>query len=953
MSTRTRLTTFVIALIAIAALPVTLLGRPLPTDPRIATGKLSNGVTWVYRQHDNPPGKMALMIHVDTGSLNEKDSQRGLAHFIEHMAFNGSENFPPGALIPYFESIGMEFGGDLNAFTSFDQTAYMLFTPNTDAEQISKALMVLSDYAFRMSLIDEELDKERGVILEESRTGKSAFQRIRDKLYPELYEGSRIAKRLVIGDEEVIANAPRSEFADYYRAWYRPENITLLMVGDAPRDAFAPLIEKWFGQYKPDTPARKQHGPEFTMFTKQRGLVVTDPEMAFCRIQMMNIRPGRPPIVTTEQGRTELVEYLGSWVVDRRYEELVNKGEASFRRAGVGVTSFFNDALLISGSASGEPQDWAKMLEQIVMEVNRAREFGFTEREYKLAKKEIIADFELAVKQEPTQSARRFIRRMVRTVNNKEPIMSAQQDLDVLEELLPTIALGEVNQTFKEHFTPGTFAYIVTMVEKEGVAVPTRDEVVAAARAAWARKVEPIKEEEAPTELLTSLPTPGKIVEKTVDEDLGITSAWLENGVRVHHRFIDYKKNSVWVSIALAGGQIEENASNAGITEVAALAVEEAATNRLTSTNIRDIMTGKNIKVSAGGQGDSLTVTVAGAPEDLEVGLQLAYALLTDGKIEEAAFKNWKLRTLQLIDMFDKMPRFKAYEAMEDLLSGGDPRRTRMTREKVEAQSVAAAQAWFTRLRKEAPIEVAVVGDIQREKAMPLIERYLGSLPKRDRSAKHLDKLRRVARPTGPLTRHVKVETMTPQATTFAGFMGCEGRNTFDRRAMQLASNTLSSRVIKRIREDLSLVYSIRASHNPSWIYEDAGRFMAGAPCDPAKAEKVADEIHKMFKAFADEGPTEEELANAKKQIAENLDTGMREPTYWWRILRHHDLHGRDLAQQKIEKAAFERYTGEQVKTVFRKYYTPIRQFSVIALPTKAEKPEEEKAPAGTAPSGR
>src|SRR5687768_1447766 len=203
---------------------------PLPEDQRILKGKLENGLTWMYRQHNNPPGKMALQVHVRTGSLNETDAQQGLAHFIEHMAFNGTENFDPGKLVPYFESIGMQFGPHLNAFTSFDQTVYMLFTPNTEVEQIDKALLVLSDYVFRETLTAEEIDKERGIVLEESRSGKSAQERIMRKLLPDLYEGSRVASRLPIGEDEILAKAPKKEFDDYYRTWYRPENMTVFLV---------------------------------------------------------------------------------------------------------------------------------------------------------------------------------------------------------------------------------------------------------------------------------------------------------------------------------------------------------------------------------------------------------------------------------------------------------------------------------------------------------------------------------------------------------------------------------------------------------------------------------------------------------------------------------------------------------------------------------------------------
>jgi len=941
-------------LAAYSFLSVPALGRPLPSDERVLSGKLGNGVQWMFRKHDNPPGKMALIVRVDSGSLNESDPQRGLAHFLEHMAFNGTEHFAPGELIPYFESIGMEFGADLNAFTSFDQTAYMLFLPTTEQAQIDKGLMVLSDYVFRALLLDEELDKERGVVLEEMRTGKSAFQRIRDELWPQLFHGSRFAQRLPIGIEEVLAHAPRSEFVDYYRTWYRPENVTVMIVGDEAAEKVTPWIEKWFGEYTGPTPKPEPKGPEFKPFTEPRALVVTDPEMPHCEVGLTNLRPGRPPSTTTEQWRTDLVESIATWIMNRRYEELINKGEATYREASTDVSNFFNDAMLASASATGEPEAWAKMLAELIVEVHRAQEFGFTPRELELAKKELLAEAERAVRTEATRDARRFLFGMVFAVNQGEPILSAQQELDLHKELLPSIELPEVNEAFSEHFRPGTFAYTVETVEKEGIATPPTDEVLAAAHAAWERTVQPIEKAETPTELLASLPAPGKAIESTTDDDLHVTSAWLENGVRLHHRFMDYKQDTVYVSVALAGGVIEETAENAGVTEVAALAVNEAATSRLTSTNIRDIMTGKNINVQAmGGEQDSLTIRISGSPKDVESGLQEVHALLTDGKIEESAFKNWKLTMLQRIERMEKMPMFKAMEATGDLLSGGDPRSSPWTREKVEKQSLAQAQAWFNRLAREAPIEVAVVGDITLDAAKPLIERYLGSLPKRTRSAEHLAGLRRLARPTGPLARHVDVDTMTPQAASIAGFAGCEGRNVHDHRALQLASNILSSRLVKRIREELSMVYSIRVRHRPSWAYQDAGQFGAGTQCDPQNAERLADEVHTMFQGFADTGPTEEELANAKKQLVNNLDTEMKEPDYWWEILAHHDLHGRNLEDEKVAMRAFDPFTVQQVQSVFRKYYTPTRQYRVIAVPIKAKSSEErvEEKPAESPPS--
>ena len=931
------------AFAALSILAAPLAAGPLPSDGRIITGKLDNGVTWMYRQHDNPPGKMALMMHVRTGSLNEAEQQRGLAHFMEHMMFNGTEHFPPGDLIKYFESIGMEFGADLNASTGFDRTKYDIFAPDTEEKTIDKALMALSDYAFRALLLDEEIDKERGVILEELRTGQDYRERIRDKLWPELYAGSRLAERLPIGLEKVIRGAPRSEFESYYRTWYRPENVTVILVGDAKPDGIIPLIGKWFGEYKPTVPHQSQRKADIKPFTEERSIVVTDPELARCTVTLENVRPGRPPTVTTEQWRTDMIDYIGSWIVGRRCQERVQKGEASYLFAGAAVFNVFNDALFINARAVGEPARWAKMLEELILEVNRAQEHGFTDRELKLAKKEIVADAEHAVETEPTRNGRGLARAIARAVNAREPVLSAQQELDLYKEVLPSVTLDEVSRAFRSHFVPGTFAYVVRTPEKEGVAVPPREDVLATARAAWARRVEAPKVEEVPTDLLASMPEPGAIMESTFDEDLKITSAWLENGVRVHHRFMDYKKDTVLVSISLAGGRIEETAENAGITEIASLAVNQAATSRLNSTNVRDLMTGKNIRVRAGrGADDTFTISVSGSPKDLETGLQLAHGLLTDGKIEQSAFETWKRGRIQAITQGQTDLRYKTREALRDLLSGGDPRQVFLTEERVEAAKIKDAQVWFDRLCRNAPTEVAMVGEIELENAMPLIRKYLGSLPQRKRSAGHLDGLRRLGRSTGPLVRKVEVETISPQAMAVAGFISCEGRNAADARAMALAATILDSQLVKQIREEMALVYSIGASHAPSWTYADSGRLMAGSMCNPDNAGRLAEEVNRIFGEFAESGPTAEELANGKLQVANNLDTQMREPRYWMGVLRHLDLHGRSLEEEKRKKEAYANLTAEQVRQVFKKYYAPERRFAVTAVPAKAKIEEQE-----------
>jgi zinc protease len=356
-------------------------------------------------------------------------------------------------------------------------------------------------------------------------------------------------------------------------------------------------------------------------------------------------------------------------------------------------------------------------------------------------------------------------------------------------------------------------------------------------------------------------------------------------------------------------------------------------------------MTGKNISVGGGAGGDTMVIRVTGSPKDLEVGLQLAHILLTDGKIEESAFNVWKQRTLQRLNMMIKMPQYRAFEAMLDLTSGGDPKRMLITPERIEAQTLSAGQAWFTRLCREAPIEVAVVGDLPLEQAMPLIERYIGSLPKRSRTAEKLDPLRKTNRAPGPLEKSLAIVTMTPQGMVLNGFIGCQASDVADRRALELAREILTSRLIKRIREEAAIVYSIRAQNQAAEVYEDSGMFTTGAPCDPGNTTRVHEEVDKLFAAFKESGPTEDELSNARKQVANDLDTETKEPTFWLGVLQDIDLHKRDLNEYKNMVEAFNAISADQIKTVFAKYYKPERVVRVSVTPKGgAEAPKADEA---------
>lgn len=930
---------------ALLSAGASVLAEPLVEDPRLVSGRLDNGVRWLFRHHANPPGRLAVFMHIASGSLNETDRQRGIAHFLEHMMFNGTEHFAPGELVPYFERLGMKFGPDLNASTSFERTTYQLFLPKASEQEIDTALKVLRDYAFGALLTAEEIDKERPVILAEARSKKSAEQRIRDALWPQLYEGTHFAQRLPIGLEEVVSTAPREEFVDYYRTWYRPELITLVFVGDAEPKLLPPLLAKWFTAVGDLRPARKPSSPGFRRFTDERAIVVTDPELTTGSVQLLTTLAGRPPVTTVEQLRVDLVETVAASAFGRRCQRQVQRGKASYRSAGVRIASLFNDALSVSASATGEPSDWEAMLRQLVEEISSAREYGFSEREIDLVRRDILARAERAAQTEDTMNARTIINDIMRVVNDRSPYLGAQQELQLARRLLPTITASEVSRTFKTLYAPGTFAYVLTLPGKDGAAPPAQESVLAIAREAWLKTPTTQDAGQDVSGLLAELPKPGPVSEQTVDSASEVVHAWLENGARVHFRRMDYKKDSFLLSISLGGGAIEETPANLGISVLASIVLNTPSTGTLRSEDIRDLRVGRSVSVGGGPVADdAFAIRLGGPPRELEFGLQLLYALMTDGRIEQPAFENWRRRMLAEIEKHDTSVDDQARDALNALLTSGDPRRLSLRRNHIEALRLEHGQEWFARLCREAPLEVAFVGDASWDDVRPLIEKYIGSLPRRGRSTSHLDVLRKVSRPDGPLTRRVDVKTVTPSAMVYAGFVGASGRDVEDVRTLNVAAGVLTSRLVRRVREELGLVYGITASNAAGWVYLDSGRFFAAARCKPESAEKVAEEVRLQFEAFAATGPTADELVAATKQLLTQLDDTVREPQYWVELLQYFELHGRSLQEPERSRQVYSTVSAERVRDVARKYFTPDRAFTVIASPSATSRP----APAAT-----
>ncbi len=929
-------------------------GQPLPTDPRLVTGELDNGLKYIIMPNKLPEGRLELYVHMHTGSLNETDRQRGIAHYLEHMAFNGSDHFPPGSLVPAFQSKGLQFGRDQNAFTNMQETSFQLSFPDNSKDLTDKGLTFFSDVVGRLSLLPKEIDAERQIIQEERRRGLSGQQRTSFYVLEHLIPGSIYGQRITIGTEATINGVNQADFKDYYGKWYGASNATVIVVGDIKPEEFAATIKDKFGDL-PKKPKPKPQELGIRAQDKPYAIVASDPEITSARVEITRVEPARGEPTTVPQMRVQLIEAMAERCFNTRMGDKVSRGGTSFLNLNASMGEDSNVLRTTGLSISCEPSKWQQALADGATELQRVRKFGFFPHELERAKTGMISAAERAVTAEETVQSKALIGRLNRDVGSGSVTMSPQQDLEVLHQLLPSITVDEVSAYFAKEMELKNAAFVVVLPSNADI--PTEPKLLELGLTAL--KADPAAEAEAKhaEKLIDQLPKPGTVAEFSMHEPTGVWNGWLSNGVRVHHKFMDRDKDEVSISINLAGGELLETADNRGITTAANLPLGVHATSKLTSADIRELMVGKKVRVGGGGGfggrggrgggggvGDGLHLSVNGSNADLETGMQLAYLLLTDAKIEDASFAQWKTRTVQGIEGSMKNPSaFAGRLAAATIFPTSDARLQPLTVEQVQKVTQSDAQAWLNKLLRTSPIEVTVIGDIQRDKAIELVTKYLGSLPPRDRiSSNSFMPLRTVERPKGARTAEKTMHTDTPQASVLCGFYGADEKDLADVRALNMACRVLSTRMIKEVREDAQLVYSIGASSSPATTYPGFGMVQAGATTEPEKVPALIAKLHEMFVTFAKDGCTAEELDMAKLQFAKTYEEQVKEPGYWRGRLDQIEFRGMSLDDINNTPDAYQALTADQVKAAFAKYWAPERSITISIRPDAAPKDEKK-----------
>jgi len=623
--------------------------QDLPVNPDVKIGKLDNGLTYYLHANPKPEDRIEFRLAFNAGSILEDEDQLGLAHFTEHMLFNGTENFEKNEIVDFLQNMGLEFGGDLNAYTSFDETVYILPTPTDKEGNLEKAMQVLSDWSHRATMDGEEIDKERGVVLEEWRLRRGASDRMRNATWPIIFRGSRYADRLPIGDPEIIKSFPYEAIRRFYKEWYRPDLPAFIAVGDFDAAEMEAKVKEYFGDWKMPANPRERTYTEWPDFKETRVAIATDEEATGNTISLNFVTPGtKKPQSTVESFRSSIVRGLFSRMINQRLDEKRQEANSpflfSYSGYGESLARFKNEYTIYASVKGGEFENAMRVA---LTENERVRRHGFTAGELERAKASYMNGYERSAREADKRESWRIVNAYVGNFLRNSSMMSPQQRLDLASELVPTIKVEEINELIKDWMNPEHGKYItINGKEEDKGAIPSEETLIAMIDAVKSDpSITPYVEEEIATSLLAATPKKGSITAEETNEKTGITHLTLSNGANVYVKSTDFKNDELRMTAFSEGGTSLYSDEDFWNASYASQIVGASGLGEMSAVEMNKFMTGKTANVQTFIGSTEEGASGFASLKDMETFFQLVYKKFTDVRKDEEAFESWRSRT--------------------------------------------------------------------------------------------------------------------------------------------------------------------------------------------------------------------------------------------------------------------------------------------------------------------
>ncbi|UQD55093.1 pitrilysin family protein [Flavobacterium sp. K5-23] len=897
--------------------------KAIPFDSTVKTGKLKNGLTYYIKKNAKPENKVTLRLVVNAGSILESNEQQGLAHFMEHMCFNGTKRFPKNKLVDYLQSIGVKFGQHLNAYTSFDETVYFLPIPSDSPEKLENGFNIIEDWAFNADLTPQEIDKERGVVLEEYRIGLGADKRMMGRYLPKMMHNSHYADRLPIGKKEILENFTHDKLVSYYKDWYRPNLMSVIVVGDIDVAAMEQKIIAHFDKYQNPKNEKTRLVYEVPNHKETFVAIESDKEASSTRIQLVYKDYGTPTAkITIGDYKADLVEGLFTTVLNNRLGELTNSPTPPFT---FGYSyhggTFARTKEAYQSFAMVQEDKQISALKVLVTENERAKKFGFTQSELDRAKAEYFAQYEKAFNDRDKTNSDNFVGEYQSNFLKNSPAPGIEWEFAMIKQILPKIELKEVNEFIKGFVKEDNRVVVITAPEKEGLKKVTEQEVLDALNVN-SDDVIAYKESEAVTGLLRNEIKSGSVIKKENNAKLGTTTLVLSNGVKVTYKKTDFKNDEVLMEAISFGGTNMYSNDDIKKVQFANGALTQAGFSGLKLNDINKFMSGKIANASPyigttteGFRGNS-------TPKDLEYLFQTVHAYFTDLNLDKDAFEGYKQKQAAFFDNLASQPNYFFQQEFYTYLNKENPRFNGIFPNKKSWETTdyeLAYSKYKERFANAGDFEFYFVGNVDDKAIEDFSVKYLASLPASAKREKAVDLGYRMLK--GDIKKVVNKGT-DPKSNVTIMYYGDAAYSAKDAFSMQALGEVLTIKLIEELRENESGVYGVSARGSMNKVPNGAFNFTIGFPCGPENAEKLIASAMKELQKIIDNGPEEKDVVKFKEGELLDYKKDIKENRYWLSNFSKSFVNGSNAEEVLKTEEQINNITAKDIQNIAKKYLT-------------------------------
>jgi zinc protease len=910
------------------------LTSPLAVDPDVRIGKLDNGLVYYIRYNKKPEKRVELRLAVNAGSILENDDQQGLAHFMEHMNFNGTKTFPHNELIDFLQKTGVKFGADINAYTSFDETVYMLQLPTDDTVLLNKGYQVMEDWAHNALLDDKEIDKERGVIVEEWRLGLGAQDRMMKKFFPVIFKGSAYANRLPIGKVDVIQNFKHEVLRDFYNNWYRPDLQAIIVVGDIDPAKAEAQIKAHFSGIK--NPLSEKPRTEFDIPDNKEPLiaVTTDKEATENFVLMFYKHPLKHE-KNLGDFKDKLMAQLFTGLLNNRFNEISQKPESPYVFASADYGRFLarnKDAYMVNAMAKENQID--KNLDVLLAENERVKRFGFTKTEFERQKEEMLSQYEKAAKEFDKTESMSLTNDYVSNFLTGDPIPGARKAYKYVKNLLPEIKLEDINALAKEFVTDDNMALVVMAPEKSGVEVPTEAEILKIIKDSKSIDLQPYVDKFREEPLVIAELKGSKVVSKIENTELGFTELKLGNGVTVVLKPTHFKNDEILLSAYCLGGNSVIPDDNFMSANYATQVIEKSGAGEFDNVELQKKLKGKNLEihpyiddVKEGFRGNS-------TPKDIETLMQLVYLYFKGPRKDTTAFKAFMSQMENQVKFMMSSPMMSFYDT---LIKSAYPGYKRIiifpTPEQLKQVDLKMLyKIYISRFASAKEFKFFLTGNFSIDTITPLVTKYFGSLPSLNRPEAWVD--------VSPKFPKGTVNNTLYKGTDPQGMVGIIMSEKFDWNPknlleLNMLKEIISIKLIEVIREKMSGVYSPQIMINPDHYPKSTFQLMVMFGCSPKAANKLTKAVFKEIKKIRANGPTETDLNKAKETLIRTRETDLEKNEFWLGKIESVYYDDTNPATILNFKDRVNAVTVEDLKIAANNYLKPDHYVRVVLKPEK------------------